>query len=119
MGIKSALLGGALSLAVGGGVYGLYMKYLAPAAFSEVSAYELIGKCVVLNSNPTLIPSRIEEIETFLETVKLKSPEISKADAVVTAVAGTAGEKNIPIGMGGPLQMCVRDLTRNLERFRK
>jgi hypothetical protein len=117
--IKSALVGGALGLAVGGGIYGLYMKALAPAAFSEASAYGLIGKCVELNTNKTMIPVREKEIESFLNSVEKKSPEIFKADAVVTGVAIAAGERDIPAGMGTPLRMCIQDLKKSLENAKK
>lgn len=120
MDLKSALFGSILSLAVGGGIYGLYLKQIAPAAFSEVSGYELLGKCVVFNSNPILIPTRLKEIESFLKDVESQFPEIAKADAVVTMVAISAGEKNgIPAGMGKPLQMCIQDLEQNVEKHRK
>ena len=103
--IKSALAGGVLSLVVGGGLYGLYMKTLAPAAFSEASAYELLSKCVYLNTSKAMIPARKKEVESFLRAIEEKSPEIGKADAVTTVVVVTAGQRNFPSGMGAPLHM--------------
>ena len=117
--IKSIFLGSLLGLVVGGGVFGLYFKRVAPAAFSEVSTYELLGRCVAYTSNKALIHIKREEIELFLKSVNQKLPDIYKADAVVTTVAATAGERSLPAGMGGPLQMCVNDLRKGLEKASK
>jgi Na+/alanine symporter len=117
--IKSAVLSCAITAAVGGGIYGLYFKHLAPAAFSEVSAYELVGKCFEFTLNKAMIPNRRQEIELFLKSVHQKLPEISKADAVATTMAAAAGTGNMQAGMGTPLEMCIDDLKNSLENASK
>lgn len=72
------------------------------------------------NSNPQLIPVHIKEINAFLEIVRNKLPEIAKSDAVVTLAIATTGESpRIPAGAGTPLQMCVKELTENIEKYNK
>ena len=112
--IKSALIGGALSLAAGGGLYGLYIKIAGQTAMSELSAYQLLQRCVVLRVSKGAIPARKKEVDFFLNEVENESRKIAKADAVLTTIAA-AGGKDAPGGMGIPLQICVQDLKSNFD----
>lgn len=103
---KSMLLGGALSIAVGSGLYGLYLKKLAPPLFVQAQAYELVNECYSLLANNNAI-----KIEQFLQKVETEMSEIHKSDAVVAITNLSIGETpNRAIGMGTPLVMCIKQL---------
>jgi len=103
---KSMLLGGALSIAVGSGLYGLYLKKFAPPLFVQAQAYELVNECYSLLANNNAI-----KIEQFLQKVETEMSEIHKSDAVVAITNLSIGETpNRAIGMGTPLVMCIKQL---------
>lgn len=113
---KSLLLGGLLSALAGGGLYGLYVKHLASAAFAETTSYELLSDCVLLNADKGAIPIHLEEIHALLDRADKEMPALSKADAVVTVIAVSTGVRNKAAGYGPTLRQCVADIKTNRER---
>ncbi|MBD1574641.1 hypothetical protein HC725_15360 [Vibrio sp. S17_S38] len=112
--IKSMVFGGVLSLAVGGGLYGLYLKTLGPSAITQGQTYGLIQECASL-----LGSSNSVEIKQFLQKIDQRKKEINKSDATVTAIGLAAGQSydDAP-GMGKPLAMCAKELASKVESLR-
>lgn len=110
MDLKSLLLGSALGLAAGGGLSGLYVKTYGMASLSEVEAYGLLAECMSLN-HPSVVADKSKEASLLLEKIKAKMPDISKADAVLTAtaIAAKVGSQ-VPSGFGGLLSKCSSDI---------
>jgi hypothetical protein len=115
--IKSLLFGTGLSIAVGGGLYGLYLKTLAPAVLTEAHALELVQKCLEYN-NAATIPFHVAEIEILLKTIHEHRKDIGKADAVAAVVAGGPSTSGDLRGVGPSLSRCAKQLERKVGKFR-
>lgn len=119
MNISNTLTGCAISLAVGGGIYGLYFKNLTPAAITQAESIELARKCYEYNSQSQFIPKRIKEIEDFIEKVELKQNDIFKSDAISTVIVSVGEKKYTQAGIGISLRTCMQELKKNVDKINK
>tara|TARA_R110001599_G_scaffold71322_1_gene199191 strand:+ start:78 stop:434 length:357 start_codon:yes stop_codon:yes gene_type:complete len=109
--LKSVAVGVVISVAAGGGLYGLYVKTAGEAGMAQANAYGLIGECATLMSS-----SNADEIREFIARSNESLPDIQKSDAVVTAVSAAATDSTRVAGLGTPLSMCLQGLESHLKR---
>ncbi|MCS3849003.1 hypothetical protein GGR70_004091 [Xanthomonas campestris] len=112
MDLKVGILGTIFSLAVGGGLYGLYLNYASRAALTELTAYELLQQCGALEArfNP-----QVKEIKEWLAAAKARRPEIFAVNAIVGSAAsrndtGTKVAADVDVAFG----LCTRSLQKKL-----
>lgn len=111
--IKSIGLGILLSLAVSGGVYGMYVKFWTGTISDQIHGYQEIGQCSnLLRSN------NADEIKNFLNSLPLKLQKLEKSDAAMTSMATLADGKLHLSGMGMPLKQCAQRLNKRLEELK-
>lgn len=103
-----------IALAVGGGIYGSYLKTSSKALYPQEEARILLQECVVHLQN-SHSPS---DIEAFLRKVEDSQRGIDKSEAIVTGVSLLiGGAKDVSGGMGKPLAMCLVDLQSRLDQL--
>lgn len=119
MDIRNLLIECVLSLAVSGGIYGLYLKNIAPAAITEAESKELVSKCYEYNLQSQFIPSRMQEVETFIEKVELKQKDILKSDAASSIILSVGEKKYTQSSIGTPLRKCMQELKKNVDKIKK
>lgn len=109
--IKSLALWGVLSIAVGGGIYGAYVKLFGKAVKTQGQSYIYLIECTGLQESY----DKTELIE-FLKKYQENKEEIKKSDAVLTGVNAVISQNSQPkaAGMGIPLSMCIENLEKRL-----
>lgn len=112
--ISKALLWSLLAAAVGGGIYGSYIKTFGKAAHGQVSANTLSGQCASLLSS-----SDPDSIDEFIVRANKAIPEIQKSDAVtgLVAMVAAADHQQKPTS-GDPLRVCLGILQGRLDELR-
>lgn len=108
MDLKSILIGGVIGLVVGGGAYGLYVKYGVKVATGEGDAISLMQQCEVLEANQ---PVSAGDAETFIAKVKTEAPQVFTALTVADAVAGqSGGTRSTAVQVDSILRQCVKNI---------
>ncbi|MDW6019923.1 hypothetical protein SBW85_19650 [Vibrio plantisponsor] len=108
--LRSFLVGSALSLVVGGGAYGFYVKTFGQASYDQAVGYKQLADCTML-----LGSSDNEKVKQFLDTLPEKLKQLQKSDAIMTTINSTANEKYEASGMGVPLRMCATQLAEQIK----
>ncbi|WP_319380899.1 hypothetical protein [Thiomicrorhabdus sp.] len=111
--IKSIGLGILLSIAVGGGLYGMYVKFWTGTISDQIYGYQEIGQCSNLLSS-----SNADEIKNFLNSLPSKLQKLEKSDAAMTGMATLADGKLHLSGMGMPLKQCAQLLNERFEKLK-
>jgi len=116
MDIKSFILWGALGIAVGGGLYGAYIKFFGKNAIIQVDAYGSIGECVSLIDSHDVV-----KIKEFIKYYESEKEKIQKSDASVAIIniAVTQEVPRKPVGMGAPLGECVIQLKNRVTELER
>ena len=112
MDLKAGIFGAILSVAVGGGLYGLYLNYGSRAALTELTAYELLQQCGALQAE---LNPQVKEIKEWLAAAKARRPEIFAVNAIVGSAAdpNDTGPK-VAADVDGAFGLCARSLQKKL-----
>ena len=108
MDIKSFVIWGSIGLLSGGGLYGLYINTYGKAAYSQSLAYGQIGECISLQNSKNK-----KRIYKFINESSKSWESTRKSDAVVIGTNMALGNNKYR-GMGKPLSMCVKKLTKHV-----
>jgi len=98
-----------VGVAVGGGMYGSYIKLFGKNTIIQVNAYVSVMECASLLSSRNK-----EKIQCFISEYEKNKIKIRKSDAIVSGVATVINHKTIGSGMGVPLESCVNNLKKHL-----
>jgi hypothetical protein len=110
-------VGTALSLAVGGGLYGMYLNYGSRMASTQLGAKELLEKCMVLRLETFPNP---REVQAWLVKAQASRPDIFAANAIVGSIAGKHGSgARMAQDIDGALGECARELQGKMSRTAK
>lgn len=112
--LKSVAVGVVISIAAGGGLYGMYVKTAGEAGKAQAKAYGLMGECATLMSS-----SDADQIREFMARSNESLPDIQKSDAVVTAVSAAVADSTRVAGLGTSLSMCLQGLESHLKRVNR
>lgn len=107
--LKSMIVGSALGIMAGGGLYGLYVKTLAPAAYGQVAGFAVLVECVELK-----LSGDTERIRRFVEPIDTHVKDLRKAEVVATSVVLATGGSRAPTDAAGLLEKCAADLKKKL-----
>lgn len=107
--LKSMLVTSVLGLMAGGGLYGLYVKTLAPAAHGQLMGYGALTECVELK-----LSSDTERIRTFVKTIDAQVKDLRKAEVVAYSVIAATSDSRSPTDAAGSLEKCAGDLKKKL-----
>ncbi|EIO5095141.1 hypothetical protein LQN35_000407 [Vibrio parahaemolyticus] len=111
--LKSLAVGSFIGLAVGGGIYGFYLKNMAEANVNQATGYRHVAKCVSL-----LGSSNLEEIADFLNKLPQKQKDLEESDTIATATTTVLSGELEMSGMGLPLAQCSELLLEQYERVK-
>ncbi|MDP2596011.1 hypothetical protein [Alteromonas stellipolaris] len=111
---KSLFMWTVLGIAVGGGVYGAYVKFFGKTAKTQGEAYTLLIECTTL-----LRSYSATDINEFINKYRLKESNIEKSDAVMTGLNAVIDHNSPPkaTGMGVSLSMCIKNLEGRLSEI--
>jgi hypothetical protein len=99
-----------LGLAVGGGIYGLYVNYGTRSAMAQRTAKELLEKCLLLQVEPN---PDTAEIAAWMAAAKEVAPEIFAVNAIAgTALNDRENGLNTALQINSALQNCARKLQK-------
>lgn len=110
--MEKVLIGTLLSLAVGGGIYGLYVNYGARAVITQATSKKLLEQCALLQAKQHPDPA---EIEAWMNAAKAAAPEIFVVNAIVGAAFNDKGQcSRMAIQVNTTLRDCAQNLQRKI-----
>lgn len=111
---KSLAVGGLFSLlgvAVGGGIYGLYVSQTSKLLYGELTAYTLVSECAALQLDQSPDPGRVQD---FISKVHRQSPHALASLAIVGAASGQDKTGTpVAVQVGDVLNQCAKKLQEN------
>jgi hypothetical protein len=108
---QSHLIAGALSIAAGGGLYGLYLKTMTETAVAQTEATTALSECLILQGGHDPLAGR-----AFLADLQRKLPGFLVTDAVAGSVASIGASVSRP-GLGQAVERCARTLEAKVARL--